>query len=723
MARVNSTELQRALEEQFGFSSFRPGQQDVMAEVMAGRDCVAVLPTGGGKSLCFQLPAVLRAGLTLVVSPLIALMKDQVDSLERTGIEATFINSSLDPGRLHERMDALAQGRYRLVYVAPERFRNPRFCDLLPRVRVSLLVVDEAHCISQWGHDFRPDYLRLREARQMLGKPRVLALTATATPEVRDDIAAQLALDRPAVIVRGFDRPNLTLAVRRVASHQDKLLRTREILAEHPTGIVYCATRGNVEKVARLLGAAGIRCAGYHGGLPDPERKRTQDRFMAGELAVVAATNAFGMGIDRADLRTIIHWDVPGSIEAYYQEAGRAGRDGAPALCELLFSQADVRTQKFFIEGANPSPALVRRTAEVVCDLCRQGPAPADPAGIAACIGERINRMAVATALGLLERAGMIERRSDPQGARTLVRLLDAETDLRSVIEPLPAKARRDHARLHRLLRYVNHRGCRHAAILHHFGEPARAGTESCDRCDNCTRNRAAGKAARSFEPGAVPVEIEHALGAARSLSGRLGKVRIAQLLAGSKSREVLRMRLDRNPAYGKLAHRSQDWARALLDALLEAGCLELEGTEFPTLRITPHGRAVLRGTGAVSIGMPELDPASKASRGKENRGAGERPSGGPGEANTGDVLAEDDAGLREALRSMRTRLARERKVPPYRILHNATLDAIARLQPRDPAALLAVPGIGPAKLADLGDDILETIGRQADAAVVTQRG
>jgi ATP-dependent DNA helicase RecQ len=328
-ATTEGAMYREALKTYFNFDSFRAGQEAIIQAVLRGEDTLAVLPTGGGKSLCFQLPAMMRPGLTLVISPLISLMKDQVDALTRNGIPATFINSSLDRDEMHQRLVNL--DRYRLVYVAPERFKSEWFRERLCRNGVSLFVVDEAHCVSMWGHDFRPDYLQLGDALDLLGRPQVMACTATATPEVREDIARQLGLRNPTVIVRGFVRENLTLAVRRTPTHADKLLRTRKILEDHPTAIIYCSTRSNAEKVAAKLECEGVRCVVYHGGLEDEERRRTQELFLRGEVPVAVATNAFGMGIDRPDLRTIIHWDVPGSIEAYYQEAGRAGRDGGLA--------------------------------------------------------------------------------------------------------------------------------------------------------------------------------------------------------------------------------------------------------------------------------------------------------------------------------------------------------------------------------------------------------
>ena len=313
------------LERHFGFREFLEGQERVVEAIVAGEDVCVIMPTGGGKSLCYQLPAMLLEGITIVVSPLIALMKDQVDALAAKKIPATFINSSLGQSEMDDRIARMIRGEYRLVYIAPERFKSERFVRALAPLSIALFAVDEAHCISQWGHDFRPDYLRLKWALKDLGQPQVAALTATATPEVRADIIEQLGLGKfgrkePRVFVSGFARHNLTLGVSHVKSKADKLARIQEYVRQLQTGIVYCATRKNVEKVAAALGKGVVA---YHGAMTPDQRERAQEKFMSGKCSVAVATNAFGMGIDRPDLRFVVHYDIPGSIEAYYQEAGR----------------------------------------------------------------------------------------------------------------------------------------------------------------------------------------------------------------------------------------------------------------------------------------------------------------------------------------------------------------------------------------------------------------
>jgi ATP-dependent DNA helicase RecQ len=398
-----------ALRAHFGFDTFREGQDDVVSAILAGEDAVVVMPTGSGKSLCFQLPALMREGPTVVVSPLIALMKDQVDALSERRIPATFINSSVGFDEQTARIRAVRRGEYKLVYVAPERFRSERFVDALRDTGVSLFAVDEAHCISHWGHDFRPDYLRLADAARRLGRPQIVALTATATAEVRADIAAHLGIDSARHFIAGFDRPNLVLRVAHTATEKEKLRRTVDVVrASSGTGIVYVATRKSVDGLVTKLKAAGVKAAGYHAGLPDAARASTQEAFMAGSLDAIVATNAFGMGIDKSDIRFVVHYHMPGSIEAYYQEVGRAGRDGLEAECTLYFNYADTRFQQFFIDGAFPSPDFI---ASVYAAVERLGRGRHDIS--ARELAERAglkNDMAVGSALSILERAGHIER-------------------------------------------------------------------------------------------------------------------------------------------------------------------------------------------------------------------------------------------------------------------------------------------------------------------------
>jgi ATP-dependent DNA helicase RecQ len=415
-----------ALAGTFGHAAFRPGQQPIVECAMAGRDLLAVMPTGSGKSLCYQLPAVLLPGMTVVVSPLISLMKDQVDELQRRGIRAFALHSMQPQEERWAILDAVRAGTVRLLYVAPERFAGDRFVELIARVPLARFVVDEAHCVSQWGHDFRPDYRRLAEAALRCrraepaadrGRPPVLAFTATATPEVRDDIVSLLGLRDPRVFVSGFDRPNIELRVIPVSGDAEKHERLPKLVGGH-RALVYGATRRRVEEAAGTLAAHGLPAAVYHAGLSDTERARVQDAFAAGTLQVVCATNAFGMGIDRPDIDAVIHVDIPGSVEAYYQEIGRAGRDGRPAVATLLWNYADVRTREFLID----------KSKEMVDDN-RRARVPVDPAEV--------------------------ERR------RQL-----------------------DHLKLKRMVAYAETSGCLRATILRYFGDPD--AREPCGTCANC---------------------------------------------------------------------------------------------------------------------------------------------------------------------------------------------------------------------------------------------
>jgi len=409
------------LDKYFGFSSFLEGQADVIQAVADGHDCLVVMPTGGGKSLCFQLPALMRDGITLVISPLIALMKDQVDSLKARGIRATLINSSLSYDEQKARINAVRRGEFQLVYVAPERFRSEWFLSVLcNEVKVTLLAVDEAHCVSQWGHDFRPDYLRLRDITTKIGRPQMIALTATATPFVRADIIKELGLRQPRHFVAGFNRPNLRIRVAQTETDSDKANELQNLIGRtQGSGIVFSATRKGVETVTAMLNSRGFSAAGYHAGMDEPTRKRVQDDFMSGKTRIIVATNAFGMGVDKPDIRFVVHYQIPDSIESYYQEIGRGGRDGAPAECLLLFNYADKTTQDYFIEGSYPQPDIIE---EVYLSLVetRRKDIELGIEEISKRSGIR-NQMAVRSSLIILEKAGHIVRGNAAENLATII--------------------------------------------------------------------------------------------------------------------------------------------------------------------------------------------------------------------------------------------------------------------------------------------------------------
>ena len=367
-----NTKATEILRDYFGYDSFRTGQENVISNVLSGEDTLCVMPTGGGKSICFQVPALVMEGTVLVISPLISLMKDQVDALHEAGIAAAYINSSLSSEEYRDTMDRAEQGEYRLLYVAPERLDSPSFTNRLRKIYVPMIAIDEAHCISQWGHDFRPSYRNIsRIITAFDEQPVVLALTATATPDVREDICRQLDITPANTVMTGFERANLTFSVIK-GQDRDKYVKEYVRKNDGEAGIIYAATRKAVDAVHETLRKSGVAVAKYHAGLSDVERQSEQDRFLMDEATVMVATNAFGMGIDKSNIRYVIHYQMPKNMESYYQEAGRAGRDGLDSACTLLFSSQDVQTQRFLIDQSqdeNRIPAELEKLQSMI-DFC-----------------------------------------------------------------------------------------------------------------------------------------------------------------------------------------------------------------------------------------------------------------------------------------------------------------------------------------------------------------
>ena len=409
-------ELKELLKIHYGFNSFRPGQEKVIDNILAGESTVVIMPTGGGKSLCYQLPALVLDGVTLVISPLIALMKDQVDGLHKIGVPATFINSSISSAETMARLEAVKAGQYKLLYVAPERFYSTEFMIALREIKVSLFAIDEAHCISQWGHNFRPSYIKLKGAIEYLGNPTVAAFTATATLEVREDIIKQLGLVNPKLVITGFARPNLQFGVINTQdSRKPQFVLDAISSVPDGSGIIYVGTRSRADELLQTLLGNNIEAVSYHAGMEAADRQWVQENFMKGKAKVIVATNAFGLGIDKRDIRFVIHYDMPGTIEAYYQEAGRAGRDGQQSFCLLLYSPRDRYLQEFFIKGDNPPPEMVLEIYEILKSYDTDT-VMITYAEIAESLSDKLPEMAVGTAIKILEREGYVTRSHERVG-------------------------------------------------------------------------------------------------------------------------------------------------------------------------------------------------------------------------------------------------------------------------------------------------------------------
>lgn len=690
------------LQEVFGFEDFLDGQETVINEILSGRDGSVVMPTGGGKSLCYQLPALCREGVTLVVSPLIALMKDQVDALEERGVAVTLINSTLTWNEQKERLDGMKSGAYRLVYIAPERFRASSFMSALSDVKIEMVAIDEAHCLSQWGHDFRPDYMRLGKALEKMGRPQCVALTATATPIVREDIRGVLNLREPFESISGFERPNLSFTITPVEKVAQKYGRLKKVLAENKTGIVYCATRKKVEEVAETIHSWGLKCIAYHGGMSDQEREDTQNAFISRKADIAVATNAFGMGIDRSDVRFVVHFEIPGSVEAYYQEAGRAGRDGEASVCELLFNYADTRTQEFFIDGVNPGPGMIRDVYQFFlneADDSYEVHRTLDEVKDA--IGAK-NGMAVGAALGALIRGRWVERFDVPGMRAKGTRLLKPDVltrDLTLDEAALEEKERRDREKLEKMVQLCYANTCRQQWVLEYFGEVDAPVCGSCDVCrgeENSERRAPSDDEdliVRKFLSGVARMSRRTAAG----WEGIFGRGRIVQMLLGSKSQEVLRVRLHELKTYGILKKQGTAYLNALARSLNNGGLIVTQMGEYPLVTLTPRGEQVMMGKTSYSLEWPSNDGGSKTSaEGVDLKDLG------------------FDGQLYDRLKDVRTRLAKASQVPAYVIFSNDTLEHLARLRPKTMDAGLLVKGIGEAKAEKYLEPFLKVI-RQVD--------
>lgn len=702
----------QVLREKFHFSGFRKWQEEIIDTLLTRRDVVVVMPTGSGKSLCYQLPAMLLDGVTLVISPLIALMKDQVDGLVENQIPATFVNSVLTPSEQGQRLREIQQGRYKMVYIAPERFRNLGFMEGIQSCRVSLFAVDEAHCVSEWGHDFRPDYLRLKGVVEKLSHPPVAALTATATPDVRRDIITQLGLRQPVTFVAGFDRPNLRFQVKRVESEEDKIDAILGLLKKKTQmGIIYAATRKNVETLTLALRSYGYQAGGYHAGMEMESRKFVQDRFMEGTLPVVVATNAFGMGIDKADLRFVVHYDIPGSLESYYQEVGRAGRDGKPATCLLLFNYADTFTQGFFIDGSYPPRDMIERVYEVLCDIGTDEIEMTQKA-LAERLGSiKSNEMAVSSCLKILEKAGYIERGSEGEHQARVTLRIEPE-ELRRQVE---GKSKYQREIVNYCLDVLD--GSKDKTLLVDLDVMA----EHLDLAPEQLR--------RHFSALHQVGSMEYR----PPFRGRglkiLSRVPVSKL--NINFQEIERRSLFERKKLKKIidyAYTDQCLRRFILEYFGErntrnscdncSNCLD-EGETHTFKTFTPVKKPAIFGRDDINKASLRARKPSGLAAISSRKGGVKDPSfltgftkkernipGKPQE--NSDLPCHED--LFASLKEMRLKLAQVSNLPPFVIFHDRTLRAISQRLPQTTSELFAIKGCGEYKVSAYGDQTLEVV-------------
>jgi ATP-dependent DNA helicase RecQ len=587
-------DLAAPLHEHFGFPGFRPGQQEACEAAVAGRDVLVVMPTGSGKSLCYQLPALVRDDLTIVVSPLVALMQDQVEALRARGLgdRVALVNAQQDGAANADALSRAVSGELRLMYVAPERFSSPGFVQRMNDARVGLFVVDEAHCVSQWGHDFRPDYFRLADAARYLGAQAIVASTATATPRVASDIVRRLALRDPVRVATGFDRPNLSFAVARPAPHEKLGMLTDSLRRDGALpAIVYAGTRAGAEEIAEHLGRElGEPAAAYHAGLERSLRADVQRRFLADELRVIVATNAFGMGVDKPNVRTVVHASVPASLEAYYQEAGRGGRDGEPARALLMAENRDKALHVHFIrrdelEERMPGRLAWRLAAETNADGAFPELSPArydlDAEQLARDIdvsGEQLRAL-----VGHLARAGVVEPApsAPDRVAGRLVAAFDGRAAAMcrtSVGEAAKARWRQ----YREIWAYVESDSCRRRTILRHFGDHSEpvAGDVCCDACG-----------AADLVPAAPVIDLSAIEGlddaivsVARTAKPAVGRTTCAEILHGARTKKIERNSYDGLPAYGTSANMRRADILARIDELIDEKRLGTTSGPYPVL-------------------------------------------------------------------------------------------------------------------------------------------
>jgi ATP-dependent DNA helicase RecQ len=674
-----------ALREHFGYPAFRAGQEAAVESVLAGKDTLVVLPTGGGKSLCFQVPALMLPKLTVVISPLISLMKDQVDALVARGLPATFVNSTLSSSQISDRLARAVRGDVKLLYVAPERFDFGKTAERLRDAGVSLLAVDEAHCISEWGHDFRPSYLRINQLREKLGWPPTVALTATATPHVRTDIVAQLKLESPNTIITGFDRTNLSYHVLPTKTEQDKddalvhLLRETDGLA-----VIYAATRKAVERISALLARARIPAAAYHAGLDDERRRSVQDAFMNEDVRAIVATNAFGMGIDKPNVRLVIHYAMPGTLEAYYQEAGRAGRDGQPAACYLLHAFPDRFTHEFFIKGAYPDQSLVEEVYEVIRrNADRTGAIELSPDDIALRLKVKAGGREVESAQRILMKAGAFAVAQEG-GGRVIVRLLAAPERIKRELGSDPSHSLE--LGILRAMWRVAGDALNDGAAIDLDGLPPGFGRA------NGAIPLLDALQSRQFLEWRRPSS-----GAALSAPKKpLSAFRIDWVAIDRRRRNDLqKLDLMQQYAYTKGCRRGFV-LRYFGDKAARTSCTGCDNCLGTRIDVETGTAPSLKGGGAARSKPRRRDQTSGADRGRSTDDA--------------PPLSGADEALLARLRDLRRTISRDEKVPAYVVFPDRTLAEMAVRRPTSPSALGEVRGVGPMKLEKYGERFLDVI-------------
>lgn len=647
--------LDEGLRTLFGFDSFRAGQREAMDDIMAGRDGLVVMPTGSGKSLCYQLTACAKEGVTVVISPLIALMKDQVDGLQKLGLPATEINSSMSFDEQQRRIQGVRNGEFKLVYVAPERFRSGSFCQALSQVNVSMLAVDEAHCVSQWGHDFRPDYLRIADIRRQFGSPQTVALTATATRAVQRDIVEQLDMPDADIRVSGFERPNLFFEVFHARRDADKMARLSGLVDYYDgeSVVVYCATRKQVRQVQKKLDGRGVRAAAYHGGMGDEARAKVQNEWMQGRVPVLVATNAFGMGVDKPDVRAVAHYNVPGSVEAYYQEAGRAGRDGEPAHCVLLFNYADKGIHEFFAENSYPLRTQVLRVWQFLCNQIDPG-APGSNPVVYDMYADRISRelsregvklhsFAVESSLRLLQSADHLSMGGPGQGIELLDQVaLDA---VRVDWESVEHRRSVADSQLANMLQYASSNGCLQHELLTYFNSESSFG-ERCEHCASCSGEPGYAKEMSDVLQRTVATDesaeilVKKLLAGVARARGKRGAHAVAAMLRGSKAKAVREAGFDRLSTHGICSALRQDDLVYLLDQLTAHGLLGR--TEHGCVVLSERGDEVMRAQSELpdalerALARSLVEPSSAQTRKRKRRASRSSSSG-----NTYDTTLE----------------------------------------------------------------------------------